>query len=76
MKKKMDHPIFDSVREKVKRAMEHLEKLQETLENSLYTCFKCGSNNVFSVAKQVMSAEERTSVFNKYCECYNKWRDG
>ena len=77
--KKMDpvfkHPIFDSAREKVKRAMEQLEKSQETLENS-YTCFKYGSNNVFSIAKQVRSADEGTSVFNECRECHNKWRDG
>ena len=52
------HPAFDSAREKVKRAMEQLEKSQETLENSLYTCFKCESNNVLSIAKHVRSAHE------------------
>ena len=34
-----EHPIFDSAREKVKCAMEQLEKSQETHEKSLYTCF-------------------------------------
>ena len=67
-----NHPIFDSDREKVKRAMEQLEKSQETLKNSLYTCFKCGSNEVFSIAKQVRSADEGSSVFNEYRDCYNK----
>ena len=42
--------VFDSVREKMKRFIRRLEKSQEALENSLYTCFKYGSNNVFSVA--------------------------
>ena len=42
--------------------MKQLEKPQETFENSLYTCFKCGSNNVFSIAKQVRSADEGTSI--------------
>ena len=42
-----EHPVFDSAREKIKRFIGQLEKPQETLENSLYTCFKCGSNNVF-----------------------------
>ena len=70
------HPIFDSARETVKRAMELLEKLQEALENSLYTCFKCGSNNVFSVVKKVRSADEETSVFNGCRNCHNNWRDG
>ena len=70
------HPIFDSVREKMKRAMEELEKSQEALENSLYTCFKCGSNNIFSVAKEVRSADKGTSVFSECRNCHNKWRDG
>ena len=60
-----EHPVFDSARGKVRRAMEQLEKSQEALENSLYTCFKCGSNIVFSIAKQVRSAHERTCVFNE-----------
>ena len=42
--------------------MKQLEKPQETFENSLYTYFKCGSNNVFSIAKQVRSADEGTSI--------------
>ena len=46
-----EHPVFDSAKEKVKRALEQLKKPQETFDNSLYACFKCGSNNVFSVAK-------------------------
>ena len=32
-----EHPVFE------------LEKLQEPLENSLYTCFKCGSHKIFSI---------------------------
>ena len=70
------HLIFDSAREKMKRFIRHLEKSKEALENSLYACFKCGSNNVFSIAKQVRSADEGTSVFNECRECHNKWRDG
>ena len=57
--------IFDSAREKVKRVIRQLEKSQEALENSLYTCFKCRSNNVFSIAKQVTAPDEETSVFNE-----------
>ena len=57
----------------MKRFIRHLEKSREALENSLYTCFKCGSNNVISVAKQVRSADE---VFNECRDCHNKWRDG
>ena len=69
-------PIFDWASEKVKRAMEQLEKSQEASENSLYTCFKCGSNKIFSIAKPVRSADEGTSVFNKCQDCHNKWRYG
>ena len=71
-----EHPVFDSAREKMKRFIRQLEKLQEAFENLLYTCFKCGSNNIFSVSKQVRCADEGTSVFNECRECHNKWRDG
>ena len=71
-----EHPVFDLVREKIKRFIRQLEKSQEAFENSLYTCFKYGSSNVFSVAKQVRSADEGTSAFNKCRDCRNKWRDG
>ena len=78
-KRKMDpifqHPVFDSAREKMKR-IRQLEKSQETFENSLYTCFKYGSNDAFSIAKQVRSADEVTSVLNECRDCSNKWRDG
>ena len=80
VERKMDpifeHPVFDSAREKMKCFIRQLEKSQEALENFLYTCFRCGSNNVFSVAKQVRSADEGTSVFNECLDCHNKWRDG
>ena len=71
-----EHPIFDLAREKMKRFIRHLEKSEKVLEKLLYTCFKYGSNNVFSVAKQVRSADEGTSVFNECGDCHNKWRDG
>ena len=71
-----EHLVFDSVREMVKRVIRQLKKPQEFLEKSWYTCFKCGSNNVFSIAKQVRSADEGTSVFNECHDCHNKWRDG
>ena len=67
-----DQPIFDSAREKMKRFIRQLEKSQENFENSFYTCFKCGGNNIFSVSKQVRSADEGTSVFNECRECHNK----
>ena len=42
-----EYPVFDSARENMKRFIRQLEKSQEAHENSLYTCFKCGSSNVF-----------------------------
>ena len=43
----MEHPVFDSARDKMKRFIRQLEKSQEAFENSLYMCFKSGSNNMF-----------------------------
>ena len=71
-----EHPVFDSAREKMKCFMRRLEKSQETFENSLYTSFKCGSSKIFSIEKQVRSADEGKSVFNECRDCRNKWRDG
>ena len=70
-----EHPIFHSAREKVKNVMRQLEKPQEVRQNSLYTCFKCGSIKIFSIAKQVRSADEGMAVFNEGRDCHNKWRD-
>ena len=70
-----EHPVFDSASEKVKRVIRQLEKPQETLEKSLYTCFKCWSNKIFSIAKQFRSADEGTTVLNECRDCHNKWRD-
>ena len=70
------HPIFDSAKEKVRHAMKQLKQSQEAFSDSLYTCSKCGINNIFFVAKQVSSADEGTSVFNECRDCHNKWRDG
>ena len=55
-----EHPVFDSAREKMKRFIGQLEKPQKNLWN---LCFKCGRNNVFSIAKQVRSADEGTFIF-------------
>ena len=71
-----EHPVFDSVREKLKRGIRQFEKPQEALEESLYTCFKCESNMIFSLVKQVRPADEGTTVFSKCPDCHNKWRDG
>ena len=48
-----EHLVADSARERVKCVIRQLEKPQEIFEKLLYTCFKCGGNNVFSIAKQV-----------------------
>ena len=61
---------------RVKCVIKKLEKPQETFKNSLYTCFKRGSNNLFSAAKQVRSADGGTSVFKECRDCHNKWRNG
>ena len=65
-----EHPVFDSDREKVERVIRRLEKPPKALENSLYTCFKCGSNKIFSIAKQVRSADEAMTVFNECHDCH------
>ena len=70
-----EHPVFDSAREKLKRFIRRLEKPQEAFENSLYTCFKCGGNKIFSIAEQVRSADEGATVSNECRDCRNKWRD-
>ena len=71
-----EHPVFDSARERVKCVIKQLEKLQEAPVNFLYTCFKRGSNKIFSVAEQVRSADKGTSVLSECRDCHNKWRDG
>ena len=70
-----EHLVFDSAREKMKRVIKQLEKRRKALENSLYICFKCGGNKMFSIAKQVMSADERLAVFNECQDYHSKWRD-
>ena len=70
-----EYPVFDSTKEKMKRFIRQLKKSQEALENWLYTSFISGDNNIFSIAKQVRSADEGTSVFNECRDCRNKWRD-
>ena len=52
-----EHPAFDSARERVKCVIEQPGKPQETFEDSLYTCFKCGSKKIFYIVKQVRSAD-------------------
>ena len=70
-----EHPAFDSARERVECVIRQLEKPQEALKNSLYTCFKCGRNKIFSIAKLVRSSDEGVTVFDKCRDCHNKWRD-
>ena len=47
VERKMDpifeYPVLGSGREKLKHVMRQFEKRQKALENSLCTCFKCGS---------------------------------
>ena len=69
-----EHPVFDSIREKLKRVIRQLEKPQKVLENWLYTCFKCESNKIFSIAKQVMSTDEGLTIINDCRGCQNKWK--
>ena len=71
-----EHYVFDSAKVKMESFMRQLEKSQEPPENWLYTCFRCGSNKIFSIVKQVTSADERTSVFNECRDCPNKCGDG
>ena len=67
-----EHPVFDSAREKMKRVIRQLEKPKEALENSLYTCFKCGGNNISSIAKQFRSADEEMTIFKECRGCHDK----
>ena len=39
--------VFDSAREKMKRMIRHLEELQESLENSVYTVSNVGATRYF-----------------------------
>ena len=71
-----EHPVFDSPRKKVKHAIRQPEKPHKFLENFLYICFKCRSNNVFSITKQVRSADEGKFVFNECPDFHHKWRGG
>ena len=67
-----EHPVFDSAREKMKRVIRQLEKPKEAFENSLYTCFKCGGNNISSIAKQFRSADEEMTIFKECRGCHDK----
>ena len=70
-----EHPVSDSAREKMKCVISQLEKPQEDLENSLYTCFKCWYSKIFSIEKQAWSADEGMTAFNECRDCNNKCRD-
>ena len=79
VKRKMDpifeHLAFDSDKEKLESVIIQLEKPQEALENSLYTCFQCGRNKIFSIAKHVRPANEGTTILNECRDCHKKWRE-
>ena len=65
-----EQPISYFSRERVKFVVRLQEKPPQTFSESIYTCFICGSNNVFSVAKQVRSADEGKTVFNECRDCH------
>lgn len=70
-------PVFNSARERVSEAFRQMIKPPASaVEQDLYVCYKCGSKNILSVAKQVRSCDEGTSVFNSCNSCGNRWRDG
>ena len=72
-----DHPVFDDARARERRFFAQLSRPRAAAsEQDFYTCFKCGSKNVFSLSKQVRAGDEGTSVFNECLSCGNKWRDG
>ena len=79
VKRKMDpifeHLAFDLDKEKLESVIRQLEKSQEALENLLYTCFQCGRNKIFSIAKHVRPADEGTIVLNECRDCHKKWRE-
>ena len=79
VKRKIDpifeHLPFDLDNEKLESVIRQLEKSQEALENLLYTCFQCGRNKIFSIAKHVRPADEETIVLNECRDCHKKWRE-
>ena len=71
-----DNKVFDAARVAAKVAFELMKMHVPTSEQTLYMCHKCGSKNISSVARQVRSADEGTSVFNSCRDCGKKRRDG
>ena len=57
-------------KKKLGNVIHQLENTPETFSNSLYICFKCGKNNIYSSGKQVSPADEGTTVFNKCSDCH------
>ena len=70
------NPIFDEAREKTKKMFNMMSTPIISHQQSLYSCHKCGSQDILSLSKQVRSCDEGTSVFNRCNKCQNKWRDG
>ena len=69
--------VFDSAKKRVSEVLDLMERPNiPSSEQTLYMCYKCGSENISSIAKQVRSSDEGTSVFNSCNDCRNKWRDG
>ena len=71
-----DHLVFDSAKKKGEMCNKSTWKTTRKIWKLVVRCFKCGSNNVFSIANQVRSADEGTSAFNECREFHNKWWDG
>ena len=69
-------PIFDRAKLREKEYFKLLLHKVKPSQQRLYTCHKCKSTNITSVSKQVRSADESSSVFNRCGDCGNKWRDG
>lgn len=45
------------------------------VNDGIYTCGKCKSSKVVSIAKQVRSSDEGMSVFCTCVNCNNSWRE-
>ena len=78
IKKKYDfsNKVFDHARLKRDYVFQQMSKpMAAAIEQTLYTCYRCGGKDILSIAKQVRSCDEGTSVFNKCNHCHNKWID-
>lgn len=67
-----DSPVYKKV---ASRMAEHDEFLVNPVEvvEGVSKCEKCGSMKTYSIAKQVRSSDEGTSVFCRCSVCGNRW---